>query len=116
MAMQYHPDKYANATDKEKDEAEHKFKEINDAYQVLSDSQKKAQYDKFGHAAFEGAGGAGSGVVGLVVGVVAKTIMDSNEEFNSIDEDTSNESTYTSLFNQLDTQEDEEIVKEREDL
>ena len=56
------------------------------------------------------------GVVGLVVGVVAKTIMDSNEEFKSIDEDTSNESTYTSLFNQLDTQEDEEIVKEREDL
>ena len=56
------------------------------------------------------------GVVGLVVGVVAKTIMDSNEEFNSIDEDTSNESTYTSLFYQLDTQEDEEIVKEREDL
>ena len=52
----------------------------------------------------------------VIGGVVAKTIMDSNEEFNSIDEDTSNESTYTSLFNQLDTQEDEEIVKEREDL
>ena len=65
MAMQYHPDKYANATDKEKDEAEHKFKEINDAYQVLSDAQKKAQYDKFGHAAFEGAGGAGSGFGGF---------------------------------------------------
>ena len=56
------------------------------------------------------------GVVGLVAGVVVKTIMDSNEEFNSIDEDTSNESTYTSLFNFLYTQEDEEIVKEREDL
>ena len=65
MAMQYHPDKFANATDKEKEEAEHKFKEINDAYQVLSDSQKKAQYDRFGHAAFEGAGGAGSGFGGF---------------------------------------------------
>ena len=65
MAMQFHPDKFANATDKEKEEAEHKFKEINDAYQVLSDSQKKSQYDRFGHAAFEGAGGAGSGFGGF---------------------------------------------------
>lgn len=65
LAMQYHPDKFANASDKEKDDAEHKFKEINDAYQVLSDSQKKAQYDRFGHAAFEGAGGAGSGFGGF---------------------------------------------------
>jgi molecular chaperone DnaJ len=65
MAMKFHPDKFSNATDKEKEEAESKFKEINDAYQVLSDSQKKAQYDKFGHAAFEGAGGAGSGFGGF---------------------------------------------------
>lgn len=60
-AMKYHPDKYSNASDEEKKEAEAKFKEINEAYQVLSDSEKKAQYDRFGHAAFEqgGAGGAG---------------------------------------------------------
>lgn len=60
-AMKYHPDKYSGASDSEKHEAEVKFKEINDAYQVLSDSNKKAQYDRFGHAAFEqgGAGGAG---------------------------------------------------------
>lgn len=65
MAMQYHPDKVANESDKEKEEAEHRFKEINDAYQVLSDKQKKEQYDRFGHAAFEGAGGAGSGFGGF---------------------------------------------------
>lgn len=60
-AMKYHPDKFSGADEKEKHEAEVKFKEVNDAYQVLSDSNKKAQYDRFGHAAFEqgGAGGAG---------------------------------------------------------
>ena len=52
-AMKYHPDKFANASDAEKKDAEEKFKEINEAYQVLSDSQKKQQYDQFGHAAFE---------------------------------------------------------------
>ncbi len=61
-AMKYHPDKFSNASDKEKKDAEDKFKEVNEAYQVLSDSQKKAQYDQFGHAAFEqGAGGFGGG-------------------------------------------------------
>ncbi len=65
MAMKYHPDKYSNVSDSEKHEAEVKFKEVNDAYQVLSDSQKKAQYDRFGHAAFDGAGGAGSGFGGF---------------------------------------------------
>ncbi len=50
LALKYHPDR-----NKEKD-AEEKFKEINEAYQVLSDKQKRAQYDNFGHA---GAGGAG---------------------------------------------------------
>ena len=57
-AMKYHPDRFANATDAEKKDAEEKFKEINEAYQVLSDAQKKQQYDQFGHAAFE-QGGAG---------------------------------------------------------
>jgi molecular chaperone DnaJ len=58
-AMQYHPDKVGNGTDKEKVEAEKKFKEINEAYQVLSDSTKKQQYDQYGHAAFEQGGGGG---------------------------------------------------------
>lgn len=54
-AIQYHPDK--NPGDKE---AEEKFKEAAEAYEVLSDDQKRARYDQFGHAAFEGgAGGAG---------------------------------------------------------
>ena len=59
-AMKYHPDKFANASEAEKKDAEEKFKEVNEAYQILSDSQKKQQYDQFGHAAFE-QGGAGFG-------------------------------------------------------
>lgn len=53
LAMQSHPDR--NPGDKQ---AEEKFKEISEAYSVLSDAQKRAQYDQFGHAAF-GDGGAG---------------------------------------------------------
>lgn len=59
LAMQYHPDKFSQAPEKERAQAEAKFKEINEAYQVLSDSTKKEQYDRFGHAAFENGGGAG---------------------------------------------------------
>lgn len=58
LAMKYHPDK--NQDDKANAEA--KFKEIKEAYEVLSDAQKKAAYDQYGHAAFEqGAGGGGFG-------------------------------------------------------
>ena len=59
MAMKYHPDQ--NQGDKE---AEEKFKEVNEAYEVLSDSQKRAQYDQFGHAAFEQGAGGGAGGFG----------------------------------------------------
>lgn len=55
MAMQYHPDR-----NKEKD-AETKFKEINEAYQVLSDDKKRQTYDQFGHAAFDPASGGAAG-------------------------------------------------------
>lgn len=54
LAMQYHPDR--NPDDKE---AEKKFKEVSEAYEVLKDDQKRAAYDRYGHAAFEsGMGGA----------------------------------------------------------
>jgi molecular chaperone DnaJ len=53
-AMQHHPDR--NPGDAA---AEVKFKEVNEAYQCLSDSQKRAAYDRFGHAAFENGGGGG---------------------------------------------------------
>ncbi len=48
LAMKYHPDRFATATDAEKKEAEGKFKEINHAYEVLSDPNKKANYDQYG--------------------------------------------------------------------
>ena len=56
LAMKCHPDQ--NAGDAE---AEEKFKEINEAYAVLSDEEKRAAYDRFGHAAFEGGAGPGGG-------------------------------------------------------
>ncbi len=59
MAKKYHPD--MNPGDKE---AEAKFKEVNEAYAVLSDADKKAKYDQFGHAAFDGTGAANGGYGG----------------------------------------------------
>ena len=54
LAIQYHPDK--NPGDKE---AEEKFKEAAEAYSVLSDENKRARYDQFGHAGMSGAAGGG---------------------------------------------------------
>src|SRR5712691_3928541 len=54
LAMQHHPDR--NSGDKT---AEQKFKDLNEAYDILKDDQKRAAYDRFGHAAFEQGGGAG---------------------------------------------------------
>ena len=62
LAKQYHPD-----MNLDNEEAEAKFKEINEAYEVLSDKDKRAKYDQFGHAGVDpnfGAGGAGSGFGG----------------------------------------------------
>ena len=59
LAKKYHPD--VNPGDKE---AEKKFKEASEAYAILSDPQKRKQYDQFGHAAFENGGGGGAGGFG----------------------------------------------------
>ena len=63
LAMQYHPDRTKG--DKEKEE---KFKEIQEAYEILSDKQKRANYDQYGHAAFEQGFGAGGGFGGADFG------------------------------------------------
>ena len=64
MAMKFHPDRNPDNA-----EAEHKFKEVKEAYEVLSDSQKRAAYDQFGHAGVDGSqggfGGGGSGFGGV---------------------------------------------------
>lgn len=55
LAMQYHPDRNPNNK-----EAEQKFREVTEAYEVLKDEQKRAAYDRYGHAAFQqGMGGGG---------------------------------------------------------
>jgi len=63
-AIQYHPDK--NPGDKT---AEANFKKAAEAYEVLSDPNKKAKYDQFGHSAFDGAGGFGAGGMNMISSV-----------------------------------------------
>jgi molecular chaperone DnaJ len=53
-AMQCHPDRHPGDV-----EAEARFKELNEAYQILTDPQKRSAYDRMGHAAFEQGGGMG---------------------------------------------------------
>src|ERR1700689_3618383 len=53
LAMQYHPDRNSAP------DAEEKFKQASEAYQVLSDPQKRAAYDRYGHAGVSGAGASG---------------------------------------------------------
>ncbi len=79
LAMQYHPDK--NPGDKT---SEQKFKEINEAYDVLKDDQKRAAYDRFGHGAFDmgsrGPGAAGPGGAGGFSGFSGANFGDIFEE------------------------------------
>src|ERR671932_247361 len=66
LALQYHPDRNSAP------EATERFKEATEAYQVLSDAEKRGLYDRYGHAAFERNGGASavdfSNFVGLSIG------------------------------------------------
>lgn len=75
LAMKYHPDKFSNSSESEKKEAENKFKELNEAYEVLSDPKKKLAYDQYGSAGF----GNGSGFEGF-----------GNAGFGSFNENTQN--------------------------
>ena len=81
QARKFHPDVY----DGDKKVAEEKFKEINEAYEILSDSQKRAAYDQYGHAAFEqGAGGGagfGAGGFGFDVGDIFETFFGGGDPF-----------------------------------
>jgi molecular chaperone DnaJ len=56
LAMKYHPDRNRGDQD-----SEQRFKEINEAYDILKDADKRAAYDRYGHAAFEHGSGAGAG-------------------------------------------------------
>ena len=76
LAMQHHPDR--NAGDKN---AELKFKDLNEAYDILKDDQRRAAYDRFGHAAFEQGSGHGPGGFGFAAGGFADIFDEMFGEF-----------------------------------
>lgn len=76
LAMKYHPDQ-----NKDNPEAEAKFKEINEAYDVLKDEQKRAAYDRYGNAAFDGSMGGGGGGGGFNAGAFSDIFEDMFGDF-----------------------------------
>jgi len=78
-AMQYHPDRNADNP-----EAEKKFKELGEAYEILSDEQKRAAYDRFGHAAFQNGGGGFNGARGFGAGMGAGGAAGFSDIFDEI--------------------------------
>ena len=73
MAIKFHPDK--NPGDKE---AEENFKEAAEAYEVLSDDNKRARYDQYGHAGVGGAAGGGFG--GAVIALIPRSDVESTAQ------------------------------------
>jgi len=73
LAMKYHPDR--NPGDKE---AESKFKEAKEAYEVLGDPSKRQAYDQFGHAGVQGMGGGGAADFGDIFGDMKKLCLELN--------------------------------------
>lgn len=89
MAMKYHPDR-----NKDNKTAEEKFKEVKEAYEVLSDEKKKATYDQFGHAAFEnGMGGNHGGFGGADFGHAGFNFNGGGQQFDFND-------IFSEMFNQ----------------
>lgn len=87
LAIKYHPDK--NPGDKT---AEEKFKEATEAYEILKDAQKRAQYDQFGHAAFQGGQGAHGGGFGGFGG------FDISDALRAFMNDFGGDSVFSDLF------------------
>ena len=71
LARQYHPDVNSDPA------AEGRFKEINEAYEVLNDDQKRAAYDRFGHAGLQGSGAGGAGFGGFGFGDIFEEFFSS---------------------------------------
>ena len=67
LSRRYHPD--ANVNNPNKAQAEEKFKEATQAYEILSDPEKRRLYDRFGHAAFDGSGAQDAGSYGQSCGI-----------------------------------------------
>lgn len=74
-AIKWHPDKWSDKSESEQKAAEEKFKEAAEAYDVLSDSQKRARYDQFGHAGMDGAASGFGGFGGFGGGMSMEDIF-----------------------------------------